>query len=196
MNKKRCSWANHKNKLYQKYHDSEWGIPVHDDRKLFEMLTLEGAQAGLSWITVLKKRENYRKAFDDFNVQKIVKYDDNKINQLLQNEGIIRNRLKIKSTKQNAKVFIEIQKEFGTFDKYIWSFVDFKPMQNRFRTISEIPANTEISDNISKDLKKRGMNFAGSTIMYSFMQTIGMVNDHVIDCFRHGEIKNSYGTPL
>jgi len=189
MTKHRCGWANPNNELYTKYHDEDWGVPVHDDKKLFEMLILEGAQAGLSWETVLKKRENYQKAFDYFDPQKVAKYDEKKKEDLLQNKGIIRNRLKIKSAIQNAKAFLEIQNEFGSFDKYIWGFVQRKPIQNSFSSISQIPPKTELSDTISKDLKKRGMNFLGSTIVYAFMQSIGMVNDHEVDCFRYSEIK-------
>ncbi len=187
--KPKCAWSTLKNKLNTKYHDEDWGLPVHDDKKLFEMIILEGAQAGLSWDTVLKKRENYRKAFDDFDPNKIAKYNQKKIDQLLQNEGIIRNRLKVKSAIQNAKAFLEIQKEFGSFDKYIWNFVNYKPIQNKFKSMSEIPAKTDLSDKISKDLKKRDMNFVGSTIIYAFMQAVGMVNDHEVSCFRYSEVK-------
>ena len=180
---KRCGWA--KNDLSIEYHDTEWGVPLHDDRRLFEFLILEGAQAGLSWDTVLKKRENYRAAFDNFAAKKIALYDDKKCAELLQNEGIIRNRLKIKSAIQNANAFLKIQKEFGSFDKYIWNFVGGKPSVNSWKTLEEVPAKTEISDKISKDLKKRGFNFVGSTIMYAFMQATGMVNDHLVNCFRY-----------
>ena len=190
MMKKRCKWANPNNELNCGYHDKEWGIPTHDDKELFEMLILEGAQAGLSWETILKKRENYRKAFDNFDSKKIAKYGEIKKEELLQNEGIVRNRLKIKSAIQNAKVFLEIQKEFGSFDRYIWGFVNNHPIQNKFKSVTELPANTELSDEISKDLKKRGMNFVGSTIIYAFMQAIGMVNDHEVSCFRYSEVKN------
>ena len=186
---KRCDWVPENNLLYCEYHDREWGVPVHDDRKLFEMLILEGAQAGLSWSTVLKKRENYRKAFDNFDYKKIVNYNENKIKQLLGNEGIIRNRLKIKSTIQNAKVFLEIQKEFGSFDKYLWNFVNFKVVQNKFQSLKEIPSKTRLSNKISKDLKERGMNFVGSTIIYAYLQAIGIVNDHQTSCFRYEEVK-------
>jgi len=189
MTEKRCAWVNLENKLYERYHDKDWGVPIHDDNKLFEMIILEGAQAGLSRETVLKKRENYRKAFDNFDPQKVAKYDEKKKKELLQNEGIIRNRLKIKSAIQNAKVFLEIQKEFSSFDKYIWGFVNNKPVQNTFKSMNKIPAKTELSDKISKDLKKRGMSFVGSTIIYAFMQSIGIVNDHEISCFRYSEIK-------
>ncbi len=184
----RCGWVNQKNKLYLEYHDQEWGIPVHNDEKLFEMLILEGAQAGLSWETVLKKRGNYRKAFNNFDVKKVAKYDEGKKTELLQNAGIIRNRLKITSAIQNAKVFLNIQKEFGSFDKYIWGFISHRPIQNKFKSLSELPAKTELSDSISKDLKKRGMNFVGSTIIYAFMQSIGMVNDHETLCFRYSQV--------
>ena len=186
--KKRCEWIKDGNKLYQKYHDEEWGVPLHNEQKLFELLILEGAQAGLSWLTVLKKREDYKKLFDNFNPKKIAQYTNKKVEQLLKDERIIRNRLKINSTIQNAKVFIKIQKEFDSFDKYIWSFVNFIPIQNNFKSINEIPAKTEISEKISKDLKKRGMNFVGPTIIYAFMQAIGMVNDHEVNCFRYKEI--------
>jgi len=182
--KTRCKWAGN-DPLYQKYHDKEWGIPVHDDRKLFEMLILEGAQAGLSWITILRKRENYRKAFDNFDARKIARYDSKKVKQLLQNEGIIRNRLKINAAIINAKLFLEVQKEFGSFDKYIWRFVNGKPIINRWKNLKEIPAKTIESDAMGKDLKKRGFKFVGSTICYAFMQAVGMVNDHTVDCFRY-----------
>ncbi len=183
QNIKRCAWVNLENKDYVEYHDKQWGVPVFDDRLLFEMLILEGAQAGLSWATILKKRQNYKEAFDNFDVQKVATYDEYKIAQLLQNAGIVRNKLKINSAIKNAKVFMGIQKEFGSFSKYIWGFVDNKPIVNNYQDISEIPAKTELSDIISKDLKKRGMSFVGSTIIYAFMQAIGMVNDHEVDCF-------------
>ena len=185
MKKNRCSWANPNNQLYCQYHDEEWGFPEHDDNKLFEMLILEGAQAGLSWETVLKKRQNYREAFDGFDPKKVANYDEAKEAQLLQNEGIIRNRLKIKSAIRNAQAFLKIQQEFGSFDNYIWGFVNGKPIKNHFKTLSDLPAKTAISDQISKDLKKRGMNFVGSTIIYAFMQAIGMVDDHMVSCFRY-----------
>ena len=181
----RCSWA--KNELNIPYHDTEWGVPVHDDRTLFEFLILEGAQAGLSWDTVLKKRDAYRAAFDNFDPAKVATYDDDKCAELLQNEGIIRNRLKIKSAVNNASAFLGVQKEFRSFDKYIWSFVGDKPLDNKQKS-GDVPAKTEISDAISKDLKKRGFNFVGSTIMYAFMQATGMVNDHLVTCFRYEEI--------
>ncbi len=183
QNKQRCAWVNPENKLDVEYHDTQWGVPVFDDRLLFEMLILEGAQAGLSWTTILNKRQNYKQAFDNFDVQKVAKYDDKKIAELLQNAGIVRNKLKINSAVKNAKVFIAIQQEFGSFSDYIWGFVNGKPIQNHFKNISEIPAKTALSDKISKDLKKRGMSFVGSTIIYAFMQAVGMVNDHQTDCF-------------
>lgn len=186
--KKRCEWVNLKNDLYLKYHDDEWGVPVRDDRKLFEMLILEGAQAGLSWETVLKKRDNYRKVFDNFDPDKVAAYDEKKIEELLQNGGIIRNNLKIRSAIQNAKTFLEIQKEFGSFNTYIWSFANNNPIQNSFTSISELPAKTDLSDKISKDLKKRGMNFVGPTIIYAFLQAIGIVNDHIVSCYRNKEV--------
>lgn len=182
--KTRCAWTT-TDPLYLKYHDEEWGTPVHDDRKLFEMLILEGAQAGLSWITILRKRENYLKAFDNLDAKKIAKYDSKKVAQLLQNEGIIRNKLKVNAAIQNAKLFLEVQKEFGSFDKYIWQFVGRKPVKNKWETIKEVPPKTKESDAMSKDLKKRGFKFVGSTICYAFMQAVGMVNDHTVDCFRH-----------
>jgi DNA-3-methyladenine glycosylase I len=180
----RCQWAG-SDPLYQKYHDEEWGVPVHDDRKLFEFLILEGAQAGLSWITILRKRENYRKAFSGFDPLKISKYDLKKIEQLLQDEGIIRNRLKIISAVLNAKLFLEVQKEFGSFDKYIWQFTGGVTVQNHWKSLKEIPPFTKESDAMSRDLKKRGFKFAGSTICYAFMQAVGMVNDHTAGCFKY-----------
>lgn len=184
---KRCFWAS--NELNIPYHDAEWGVPVHDDRLLFEFLILEGAQAGLSWDTILKKREAYRKAFDNFDVAKVARYSDAKIAKLLQNDGIIRNRLKIGSAVTNAISFLKIQKEFGSFDKYIWSFVGGKPIVNKFKGRGDVPAKTDISDAMSKDLKKRGFSFVGSTIMYAFMQATGMVNDHLTTCFRYKEVR-------
>ena len=183
---RRCDWA--KNDLAIEYHDAEWGVPVHDDQTLFEFLILEGAQAGLSWDTVLRKRECYRVAFDNYDVEKIAVYDDAKRAELVLNEGIIRNRLKIKSATQNANAFLKIQSEFGSFDKYIWNFVGGNPIVNSRKTLLEIPAKTETSDAMSKDLKKRGFNFVGSTIMYAFMQACGLVNDHLVSCFRYKEI--------
>ncbi len=182
----RCGWA--KNDLAIRYHDTEWGVPAHDDKKLFEFLILEGAQAGLSWDTILRKRENYRLAFDDFDVEKIARYDEKKIAELLQNEGIVRNRLKIASTVQNAKSFLKAREEFGSFDNYIWHFVDGEPIKNGWKNLSEVPAKTSVSDAMSKDLKKRGFNFVGSTIMYAFMQACGLVNDHLVSCFRYEEV--------
>lgn len=191
----RCSWA--KNEINISYHDAEWGVPLHDDRDLFEFLILEGAQAGLSWDTILRKREAYREAFDNFDPAKVARYDEAKCAKLLLNEGIIRNRLKIKSAVGNAKAFLAVQKEFGAFDKYIWAFVGGKPLDNKVKSMSDVPAKTEISDAIAKDLKKRGFNFVGSTIMYAFMQATGMVNDHLVTCFRYDEVlptKNTSGT--
>lgn len=182
----RCDWA--KNDLAIQYHDAEWGVPAHDDKKLFEFLILEGAQAGLSWDTILRKRENYRAAFDLFQAEKIALYDAKKVAELLQNEGIIRNRLKIASTVQNAQSYLKIKDEFGSFDSYIWQFVGGKPMVNNWKTMSEVPAKTSVSDAMSKDLKKRGFNFVGSTIMYAFMQACGLVNDHLVSCFRYEEV--------
>ena len=181
--KERCAWSG-ANPLYIEYHDKEWGVPVHDDRKLFEMLILEGAQAGLSWITILRKRENYRKAFDNFDVKKISRYDRRKVKSLLSNEGIVRNKLKIAATIGNAKAFLDIQKEFGSFDAYVWMFVDGKTKHNKHKSLKEVPAKTAESDAMSKELKKRGFSFVGSTICYAFMQAVGMVNDHVSNCFR------------
>jgi len=181
---KRCEWALG-SELEQHYHDTEWGVAVHDERKLFEFLTLEGAQAGLSWATILKKRENYRKLFDDFDVERIARYNKRKIEALLKNPGIIRNRLKVESTISNARAFIEIQHGFGSFNNYIWQFTDGKPVVNRWKSTRDVPASTEISDMMSKELKKRGFRFAGSTICYAFMQATGMVNDHTVDCFRY-----------
>ncbi len=183
---KRCEWA--KKDLAIKYHDEEWGVSARDDQKLFEFLILEGSQAGLSWDTILAKRENYRTAFDNFDAKKIAKYNDRKFDELMQNAGIVRNRLKIKSAIQNANAFLKVADEFGSFDKYIWSFVDGKPIVNKYKKLEDIPAKTEISDAMSKDLKKRGFNFVGSTICYAFMQATGMVNDHIVSCFRYDEV--------
>ncbi len=183
MNEKiRCFWAN-ESPIFYDYHDNEWGRPVHDDRTLFEMLILEGAQAGLSWLTILKKRDTYRKAFDDFDPTKIVLYDDAKIEELMANEGIIRNRLKINAAITNAKRFLEVAEKYGSFDKFIWGYVDGKPIVNHFERIEDLPSSTQLSDRISRDLKKMGFKFVGSTIIYAFMQATGMVNDHTIDCF-------------
>lgn len=185
--KKRCDWTT-ENELYLDYHDREWGVPVHDDRKLFEFLVLDAMQAGLSWFIVLRKRENFRKAFDHFDAGKIAAYDDKKINELLSNKGIIRNRRKIEATIQNAMAFLEVQKEFGSFDKYIWQFVEGKPKKNAWKTMQEIPPKSEESDAMSKDLMNRGFKFVGSTICYAFMQAAGMINDHTVDCFRYNEV--------
>jgi len=182
--KHRCPWPSD-DKLMIKYHDKEWGVPLHNDRKLFEFLILEGFQAGLSWRTILHKRENFRKAFDNFNFNKVAKYNRKKINSLLKNEGIVRNKLKIESAIINAKAFIQVRKEFGTFDKYIWGFVDSKPIQNKFKSLKQLPAKTALSDKLSEDLKKRGFKFVGSTIVYAHMQATGMVNDHITTCFRY-----------
>jgi DNA-3-methyladenine glycosylase I len=181
----RCPWAT-SDPLYISYHDEEWGVPVHDDRKLFEMLILEGAQAGLSWITILKKRENYRKAFDDFDARKIARYSSKKVGELLNNEGIVRNRLKIGAAIRNAEAFLAAQKEFGSFDRYIWQFIGGQQKVNRWKSLQEIPPKTSESDAMSKDLKRRGFKFVGSTICYAFMQATGMVNDHVKGCSRYG----------
>ena len=186
----RCPWST-SDPLYLQYHDTEWGVPVHDDRTLFEMLLLEGAQAGLSWITILKKRDNYRKAFDGFNPEAIARYDRRKVKQLLSDEGIVRNRLKIEGTIRNAQAFIEVQQEFGSFDRYIWRFVDGRPIVNSWKLPKDIPAKTPVSDAMSKDLKKRGFSFVGSTICYAFMQAVGMVNDHEISCFCYERVKKS-----
>jgi DNA-3-methyladenine glycosylase I len=186
----RCGWSL-SDPLYIRYHDEEWGIPVHDDQHLFEMLILEGAQAGLSWITILKKRENYRKAFDRFNAKKIAGYDARKKRELLSNAGIVRNRLKIDATISNARAFLAVQKEFGSFDAYIWQFVGGKPKINRWRSLKEIPPMTPESDAMSKDLKIRGFRFVGSTICYAFMQAVGMVNDHITPCYRHTQNTHS-----
>lgn len=187
MEKIRCDWCIG-DPLYEKYHDEEWGTPVYDDNKLFEFLILETFQAGLSWITVLRKRENFRAAFDNFNYHKIANYNHDKIDALLQNAGIIRNKLKIKATVTNAQAFIKIQNEFGSFSDYIWEFTDGKPIKNSFKTMKDIPANTTLSDTISKDLKQRGFKFVGTTVIYAHMQATGMVNDHIVDCFRYNEV--------
>jgi DNA-3-methyladenine glycosylase I len=187
--KVRCQWAEI-NEHEITYHDTEWGVPEHDDRNLFEFLVLEGAQAGLSWDTILKRRENYRKAFDDFDFNKVAAYDEKKIAELLQDCGIIRNKLKVRSAVNNAKAYIKIREEFGSFDAYLKTFLpDEKPILNSWKTMDDIPAKTEISEKISKDMKKRGFNFVGPTIVYAFMQAVGMVNDHVVDCFRHEECR-------
>jgi DNA-3-methyladenine glycosylase I len=193
-NPTRCAWCG-TDPLYVAYHDNEWGVPVYDDRRLFEMLNLEGAQAGLSWITILRKREHYRKAFDNFDAKKVAKYDSKKVKQLLANEGIVRNRLKIAATIENAKAFLAVEKEFGSFATYIWQFVGGKPIRNSPRTMKDIPATTAESDAMSKDLKRRGFTFVGSTICYAFMQACGLVDDHTRDCFRYKRRFNHQGTP-
>lgn len=187
MTKHRCGWCLG-DPLYEAYHDKEWGVPVYDDSILFEFLILETFQAGLSWITILRKRENFRKAFDDFDYRKIAKYDQVKIDRLLEDAGIIRNKLKIKATITNAQVFMEVQKEFGSFSEYIWHFVDGKPIKNQFKNHKDLPATTPLSDSISKDLKNRGFKFVGSTVIYAHMQATGMVNDHEMACFRYLEV--------
>jgi len=186
---KRCDWAN-RSELEQSYHDHEWGVEIHDDRTLFEFLVLEGAQAGLSWSTILRKREGYRRAFDHFDARKISKYAEDTVSRLLTNSEIVRNRLKISATITNARAFLQVQKEFGSFDRYIWQFVNGKPIRNSWKTMAEIPSSTPESDAMSKDLKKRGFKFIGTTICYAFMQAVGMVNDHVVDCFRYKELNN------
>ena len=186
----RCGWSI-SDPLMIDYHDDEWGVPVHDDLKHFEMIVLDGAQAGLSWQTVLKKREAYREAFDNFDFRKVARYDDKKIKELLNNPGIIRNRLKVSSAIKNANAFLEVREEFGTFDKYIWQFVDHSTIHNTWKSLKELPAKTSESDIMSKDMKKRGFNFVGSTICYAYMQAAGMVNDHTIGCFRHKELRRT-----
>ena len=186
MTGNRCPWAT--DGLYVAYHDEEWGVPRHDDRHLFEMLILEGAQAGLSWSTILKKRQNYRAAFDNFDATKVAKYNAKKAAQLLSNPGIVRNRLKVAASIQNAKAFLATREEFGSFDAYIWQFVDGRPIQNRRRRMADVPARTAESDAMSKDLTRRGFKFVGSTICYAYMQAVGMVNDHLVSCFRHKEV--------
>ena len=185
----RCEWAN-RDKVEQSYHDNEWGVAIHDDRRLFEFLVLEGAQAGLSWSTILRKREGYRKAFDNFDARKISQYSENDVSRLLANSEIIRNRLKISATITNARAFLEAQEQFGSFDHYIWQFVNGRPIQNSWEKMTDIPSSTPESEAMSKDLQKRGFKFVGATICYAFMQAVGMVNDHVVGCFRHKELKN------
>lgn len=189
MEQDRCAWSL-KDPIYIRYHDEEWGKPVHDDIRHFEFLILEAAQAGLSWLTVLRKRENYREAFAGFDPQKVARFDQKKVEKLLTNAGIVRNRLKIESAIHNAKPFMEVQKEFGSFDRYIWSFVNGKPRVNRFRSLKEIPAKTSESDALSKDLKKRGFKFVGSTVIYAHMQAAGLVNDHLTTCFRYRAVQD------
>ena len=185
----RCEWCL-KFEEYIQYHDEEWGVPVHDDKKHFEFLILEGAQAGLSWSTILKKRDGYRKAFADFDPVKVSRFSENKLQKILQDSNIVRNKLKVYSAVNNAKCFLEVQKEFGSFDAYIWSFVKGKPIVNKWKTLKEVPATTPESDALSKDLVKRGFKFTGSTVMYAHMQACGLVNDHLVSCFRHKEVKN------
>jgi DNA-3-methyladenine glycosylase I len=187
MSLKRCKWAGIEKGMVD-YHDKEWCVPVHDDKTLFEFLILEGAQAGLSWSTILKRRKTYKKAFANWDVKKIAKFTKRDVARLMKDEGIIRNRLKIESTISNAKSFLEVKKEFGTFDKYIWGFVGGKPIKNKFKSLKQIPANTKESDAMSKDLKKRGFRFVGTTICYAYMQAVGMVNDHEVSCFRYKEV--------
>lgn len=184
MDKKRCNWCEG-DSLYEKYHDEVWGVPCRDDNLLFEFLVLEGAQAGLTWISILRRRESYKEAFDNYDLDTIVKYSDDKVSDLLQNKGIIRNKLKVRSVIKNAAAFKSIQKEFGTFSKYLWNYVDDKPIINRFKSIDDIPTETELSKTISKDLKKRGFSFVGPTIIYAYMQAVGLTNDHVVDCFKY-----------
>ena len=183
----RCAWPGD-DELYLAYHDHEWGVPVHDDARLFELLILEGMQAGLSWLTILRKRENFRRAFDNFELDKVLAYDERRLDALMQDAGIIRNRRKLEATVQNARCFRAVQEEFGSFDAFLWAYVDNRPIQNRWSSCAEPPATTALSDRLSRDLKKRGFKFVGSTIVYALMQSVGMVNDHVIDCFRHREL--------
>lgn len=187
MEKSRCGWAG-KEEIYVKYHDEEWGVPVKGDARQFEFLILETFQAGLSWITILKKRENFRKAFDNFDYKKIAQYNEAKIQSLLEDEGIIRNRLKVHATVTNAQAFIQVQEEFGSFTDYIWGFVKHKPVNEKRKSLKDIPATSELSDKLSKDLKKRGFKFVGSTVVYAHLQATGIINDHVVDCFRHSEV--------
>ncbi len=187
MEKSRCGWAG-KEEIYVKYHDEEWGVPVKGDARQFEFLILETFQAGLSWITILKKRENFRKAFDNFDYKKIAQYNEAKIQSLLEDEGIIRNRLKVHATVTNAQAFIQVQEEFGSFTDYIWGFVKDKPVNEKRKSLKDIPATSELSDKLSKDLKKRGFKFVGSTVVYAHLQATGIINDHVVDCFRHSEV--------
>ena len=185
---KRCSWACNVGELYEQYHDEEWGVPCYDETKLFEFLTLEGAQAGLSWTTILNKREGYRAAFDNFDYKRIARYTPKRIEKLIQNPNIIRNKLKINSTISNAQYFLEVQAEYGCFADYLWQFVDGKPIQNKWKTMQQVPATNKESDAMSKDMKKRGFKFVGSTICYAYMQAMGLVNDHTINCFRHSQV--------
>jgi len=189
----RCAWTGD-DPLMQRYHDEEWGVPKHDDRRLFEDLVLDGAQAGLSWQTILRKRENYRRAFDNFDPVKVAAYDESRVAELLQDPGIVRNRLKIRSAIQNAQAFLRVQQEFGSFDAYIWGFVDGQPVINQWREMSQLPATSELAELISKDLRARGFNFVGPTIIYAFMQAVGIVNDHNIDCFRYTEVQQAHAS--
>ena len=188
MNKTRCAWAGD-DPVYHRYHDKEWGVPLHNDKKLFEFLILEGMQAGLSWITILKKRDAFRKAFDNFDCNKVAKYNKAKTDRLMQDAGIIRNRLKIDGAVKNAQAYLRVREEFGTFNRYLWGYVDFTPIQNSRKSLQEVPAKTDLAEKLSKDLKKRGFTFVGPTIVYAMMQATGMVNDHTTDCFRHAEVK-------
>lgn len=193
MKKTICAWVPDENELYRTYHDEEWGVPLFDDKKIFEFLVLESAQAGLSWITVLRKRENYRKAFKKFDPAKVARFTKPTIEKLLKDPGIIRNRMKVEAAVNNAKRFLEVQKEFGSFSKYIWGFVNDKPIQNKRRTIKQLPAKTPLAETIAKDLKKRGFKFLGPTVIYAHMQATGIVNDHTTDCFRHAQVKKVAG---
>ena len=186
--RKRCPWCEG-NEVYMKYHDQEWGVPVHDDRTHFEFLVLEGAQAGLSWLTILRKRENFRRAYDQFDPRIVAGYDKRKIDELLRNEGIIRNRRKIEASIENARKFLELKEEFGSYDRYIWRFVDGRPLINRWKELSEIPSKTLLSDRVSKDLIQRGFRFVGSTIIYSYLQAVGLINDHLVSCFRYEKLR-------
>lgn len=188
MTQKRCAWAGN-DPVYHRYHDKEWGVPLYNDKKLFEFLILEGMQAGLSWITILKKRDAFRKAFDNFDYNKVANYNKAKTEKLMQDAGIIRNRLKINGAVKNAQAYLRVREEFGTFNKYLWSFVDFTPIQNSRKSLKDVPAKTELAEKLSKDLKKRGFTFVGPTIVYAMMQATGMVNDHTTDCFRYAEVK-------
>lgn len=188
----RCPWSG-ADPIYVAYHDEEWGVPLHDDRRLFEMLVLEGAQAGLSWLTILKRREGYRRAFDRFDPRKVARYGADDVARLLADDGVIRNRLKIRSAVTNARAFLKVQEEFGSFDRYVWRFVDGRPVQNAWTTLEELPARTALSDAMSQDLKARGFSFVGSTICYAHMQATGMVNDHLVDCFRHRAVQRPAG---
>lgn len=185
----RCGWCG-EDPLYVAYHDTEWGVPVHDDRKLFEFVVLEGAQAGLSWLTILRRREGYRRAFADFDPERVARFDQSDVERLLQDSSIIRNRKKVESTVANARAFLRVQAEFGSFDRYIWGFVEGRPILNRFRSLGEIPARTELAETISRDLKRRGFGFVGPTIVYAHMQATGMVNDHLVDCFRYSQLRD------